>query len=740
MVRWIREQKGKNKLNEDGRVTIALAGNPNTGKTTLFNALCGARQRTGNYPGVTVEKKEGHFQINSQLVSVIDLPGCYSLNADSPDEMVARKVLMEKGETKQTDLVVVVMDATNLKRNLYLFSQVADMEVPVVVALTMMDLLEENHIQLDLQALEQELDAPVVPIYGSNYESIENLKKQIEKSLENPKNSVINLPYPNSLQQTLLDAKVELSEYTELNKYEIESLFFQKKAPLLQEFASLGARDILAKYKSHLEEQGFMVPGKITFLRYQWIQSVVQNVEKRFLKNSKTLSEKIDTVFTHRFFGLVSFMLVMYLVFSSIYAWASPLMDIIEYFFDYTKQIVGTIFVNNPTLESLLSDGIIGGVGAVVIFVPQIAILFTLITILEDTGYLSRAAFLMDKLFSWTGLNGRAFIPLLSCYACAVPGIMAARVMSNYRARILTILIAPLMSCSARLPIYILLIGAFIEPTYGASGAAIALFLMHALGLFIALPIAWLFNSTFVKAKSIPFVLEMPPYRVPNLRNVFFRVYESVKKFLTQAGTIIFVSSILIWALSYFPRPENLQTKMESKYQSQINTLKKELPPKKFEQKLAEINSQKNKEIASKYLEQSILGRAGKLIEPIFSPLGFDWKISLGILSAFPARELIVATLGIIYNVGDSVDEESTSLKEKLKTDRKENGELVYRPLTAISLMVFFALCSQCMSTLAAAKKELGSLYLAIFIFIYMTLIAYIFSFAVYQIGTFFGY
>ncbi len=337
MVKWILEQRSKNGQNQEietKQPTIALAGNPNTGKTTLFNALCGARQRTGNYPGVTVEKKEGTIKLDSQLISVIDLPGFYSLNADSPDEMVAKDTLM--GRTKgieRPDLVVMILDATNLKRNLYLFSQIADMEIPIVVALTMMDLLRENKIVLDLEILEKELNVPIVPIISGNPGSIHNLKTQIQKSLQNPKNSVINLPYPDFLQQILLDAKVEFSEYIPISKYEVENVLFRKREILAKKISSLGGQESIDKYKKELENQGFMIPGKIASLRYQWIQSVVHLAEKRTPQTTKTLSEKLDTIFTHRFLGLATFVAVMYFVFSSIYAWSSPMMDIIEVFF-----------------------------------------------------------------------------------------------------------------------------------------------------------------------------------------------------------------------------------------------------------------------------------------------------------------------------------------------------------------------------------------------------------------------
>ncbi|MDH5656687.1 MAG: ferrous iron transporter B, partial [Spirochaetia bacterium] len=414
----------------------------------------------------------------------------------------------------------------------------------------------------------------------------------------------------------------------------------------------------------------------------------------------------------------------------SIYTWAAPIMDFIESMMGELGDFISPYFAEYPVLQSLAVDGVIGGVGAVIIFIPQIAILFTFIAVLEDSGYLSRAAFLMDKLLGWTGLNGRSFIPMLSGFACAVPSVMSTRVIPDFRVRLATIMIVPLMSCSARLPVYLLFIGAFIEPAYGPVWAAVSLFGMHIIGPIIALPVAYLLNQNILKSQAAPFVLEMPAYRIPKLYNVLYRVYEAVTRFLVRAGTVIFAMSILIWALSYFPRPESVENNIRDVYAEKISLAD--------EDSAAVLEVEMENRIASAYLEQSYLGKSGKLIQPVFSPLGFDWKLSVGILGAFPAREVIISTLGIIYNVGSSVSEESSSLREKMLNEKNEDGSALFSLPVVLSLMVFFALCSQCMSTLATVKKELHSWKWTIFQFVYMTLLAYIAGLLIYQIGKFF--
>lgn len=457
-----------------------------------------------------------------------------------------------------------------------------------------------------------------------------------------------------------------------------------------------------------------LTPAALVTQRYQWAEAIVQRVEKRSEK-ALTFSRKLDRILTHRFFGLIIFAAVMFLMFQSIYTWAVPFMDLIETGISTLSDVVGSSLAARPLLASIMVDGMIAGVGSVIVFLPQIVILFLFVAVLEDSGYLSRAAFLMDKLLGWTGLNGRAFIPMLSSFACAVPGIMAARVMPDPKARMATILVSPLMSCSARLPVYILLISAFIEPRFGASWAAVTLFAMHGIGLLIALPIAWILNKGILKTPDMPFILELPVYRLPNWTNVVFRAYEAGKKFTVRAGTVIFAFSIIIWALSYFPRPDHIADDIRAQAQSQDALL---------------IDQQ----IAGAYLEQSYLGTAGKAIQPIFGPLGFDWKITVGILGAFPAREVILSTLGIIYQIGEA-DEESDDLKQRMAAESWPDGSQVFTPLVAIVLMIFFALCSQCMSTLITVQRELNSWKWAGFLFTYMTALAYLLSLVTYQGG-----
>jgi len=482
----------------------------------------------------------------------------------------------------------------------------------------------------------------------------------------------------------------------------------------------------------HLSSLGQETSAVLSTLRQQKpALKIIGITADAFAANrAAVMPEGIDRLLIHRFFGLAIFAAVMYLMFQGIYTWAGPFMDGIEASFGWLGGLSEGWLAGMPMLQSLIADGLIGGVGSVVIFLPQILILFVFVAFLEDSGYLARAAFLMDKLIAWTGLNGRSFIPMLSGFACAVPAIMAARVMPDPKARMATILITPLMSCSARLPVYVLLIGAFIEPELGAGWAAFTLFAMHGLGLLVALPIAWFLNRSLLKTPATPFVLEMPPYRMPKWRNVLFRSAQAGKNFLAKAGAIILACSIVIWALSYFPRPDAVRENIEARYQQQTAA---------SVEAQAELTRRMENEIAGAYLEQSILGRMGKAVQPLFAPLGFDWKISVGILGAFPAREVIIATLGIVYNVGEA-DESSPNLRTKLQEERGSDGRPVFTPLVAIALMVFFALCSQCMSTLAVIRRELNSWGWTLFVFAYMTVLAYLFGLGVYQIGGWLGF
>lgn len=706
---------------------ISLAGNPNTGKTTLFNALCGTRQKTGNYPGVTVEKKIGSSLIGERQVEILDLPGIYSLKAVSPDEQTAADALMGRiSGVKKTDLILFILDATNLKRNLLLFSQLAELNIPMVVALTMTDLLGKDGIELDTQGLESQLTVPVIPVNAKEEKSVAKLKEVLEENLIHSKRPRIDVPYPISVEKAVDELCHSLGRIAPISRFEARNLIFFSRDPVRHIFEN--SREALEAVERARTSIHGIQPSRITADRYSWAESVSKKIEKRQPRKTATFSQKIDRVLTHRVLGLASFFAIMYFVFRSIYSWAAPLMNAIESLFDFFSEKASTALDSYPMLSSLVSDGAIGGVGSVIVFLPQIIILFAFIAILEDSGYLARAAFLMDRLLSWTGLNGRAFIPMLSSFACAVPGVMATRVMPDARARMTAVLVSPLMSCSARLPVYLLMISSFIEPVYGPAWAAFTLFAMHGLGLLVALPVAFVINRGVLKTPDLPFILEMPPYRKPAFRNVLYRVFEASKKFLLRAGTVIFAMSIVIWALSYFPRPASTADRIRATHAAEVESAGKNDP-----RLLSSLENKIKREIASAYLEGSYLGRTGKFIQPVFAPLGYDWKITIGILSAFPAREVIISSLGIIYSVGDNGEEQD--LRQRMSDEKREDGRPLFTPLLAISLMVFFALCCQCFSTVVTVQRELGSWPLATFMFFYMTGLAYVFSLIVFQAG-----
>jgi ferrous iron transport protein B len=709
---------------------VAIAGNPNTGKSSIFNILCGAKQRVGNYPGVTVEKKFGRALLPSGLVDVVDLPGIYSLKAISPDEEVSSDFIMGRlSDHRRPDLILFVLDATNIKRNLYLYSQIAELEMPITVVLTMTDLLEREGISIDVEALKRELGVPVLPFSGKSKESIDDLRNEMSRLLDHPVRSRAITLFPERLEKISASLRSELTRHIEISLFEARNLLYFKKDPLIHFFVGNGeALGAIERAQAEARDHGFIAPSLLSVERYRSIDRIVGSVEVRHVLDRVTVSERLDRIFTHRLFGLAIFGALMYGVFQSIYTWASPVMGVIEGVFELFGARISLLLAGHPILESLIVDGAIGGVGSVVVFLPQIVFLFLFIAVLEDSGYLARAAFLMDRLLSWTGLNGRAFIPMLSGFACCVPAVLSTRVMPDAKSRFTTIMILPLMSCSARLPLYLLFIGAFIEPRYGAGWAAFSLFAMHAIGPLLALPVAYIFNRSILQTTSSPFILEMPPYHMPNLFSVVMRVYEAASSFLRRAGTVIFAMSLLIWALSYFPRPDHIEREIRTAYAEEA------VAPSGGTE-----SDQLSRKISAAYLENSYLGRAGKMIEPIFRPLGYDWKISVGILGAFPAREVLISTLGILYQAGDRVDENSPGLKERMAIEKRPDGTPVFTPLVAVSLMVFFALCSQCISTLATVQRELNSALWALLQFSYMTLFAYLFAFLVYNVGRLIG-
>lgn len=663
-----RNETGQQSVETDMKLTVALLGNPNTGKSTLFSAIAGIPTRIGNYPGVTVEEKVGTFLHRGHTIELIDLPGAYSLNAKSPDEQVAVDVLRGNIDgIKQPDCIVVVVDATNLSRNLYLVSQALAVGQPVLVALTLCDVAESKGIHIDRKKLSEFLGCPVLRLVAPRRDGIDQLA----------------------------DALIESSDWSG-----------QVVPEALNAYLVQGA------------ESDRPVAAADAIARYSWIDDITKDVLSFSTNHSRSLGERIDAVLTHRILGTVVFGITMLTIFSSIFWLATPLMDLVSSGVELLAGWAESV-IPDGILQSLVVNGIIAGVGGVVIFLPQIAILFLFVAVLEGCGYLARAAFLMDRLLVGVGLSGKSFIPLLSSFACAIPGIMAARTIENRRDRLLTILVAPLMSCSARLPVYLLLCSAFV-PNVAVGNTwfrlpAVVLASMYLIGILVAAIVAFVLSRTIFRGPPQPFVLELPSWRWPQPAVVGERVREAAVSFLKNAGTLILAVSIVVWALGSFPKP----------------VIQAGVDPESAEQQ-------------GEALRQSFLGQAGRFIEPVVKPLGWDWRIGCAAVASFPAREVVLGVLGVIYNLGDvdpGEEEGEGMLIRQLRsatwdgTDRK-----VFTLPVALSIMVFFALCAQCASTLVIIGKETASWVWPLVSFTYMTALAWIGAFCVFQLGTTLGW
>ena len=655
---------------QNSHLTIALAGNPNAGKTTLFNSLTGLKQKVANYPGVTVERKEGPWTLAGKAVNLIDLPGLYSLDATSLDEQIASDIIRGDQEgVPKPDAIIAVVDATNLERNLYLVTQMFEFGVPVVVALTMIDVFERQGHEIDIEMLAAQLKTPVVAVNAKSGRGTQELAEKVASVI----GTTPEIPY----------------EYN-------------------QEDPNSGPH------------------GKI-FARYNFIANVVQESVWHSDHQSHRITDKIDRVLTHKFFGLVILVAILLLVFQTIFSWASLPMDLLEKGFGAVGDFVKAEMPPGM-LTDLLVDGIIAGVGGVVVFLPQILLLFLFISLLEDSGYMARAAFLLDKLMSRVGLHGKAFLPLISSFACAIPGIMATRTIESRRDRFATIMIAPFMSCSARLPVYTLMIGAFFGGKYVlgfVSVGALLMLIMYSIGIIVAIIVAAILKRTLLKAPPPPFLMELPPYRLPNLRTVLQNMITRAWLFLKRAGTVILAISIILWALMYFPRATVVpSSELQVPSSEQLETRNSEPEP------LPE----------SEQLKHSYAGKLGHTIEPFIRPLGFDWKIGVALIASFAAREVLVSTLSIIYNVGKEENEESETLISAVRDAKTDDGKPAWTPLTALTLMVFFVLAMQCMSTIAVVRRETNSWSWPLFMTGYMTALAYIAALITYQGGKALGF
>ncbi len=732
-------------------LTIALVGNPNTGKSSLFNALCGMNARVGNFPGVTVEKKLGSYRDGLGEVTVIDLPGTYSLSARSADELVSVDILLSRlPDAPKLDGVVVIVDAANIERNLYLFSQVRDLGIPVLLVLNMWDRLQEEGVTIDHVQLQSKLGIPIVVTSANKRKGIEALRQAIRDWKRSPSPAPLSL-FPSPF----------IDECEKLSRWVVEQGGSQMP-PFLAERTLLdvgGASETflskqvgaevgpyLTEARSRLKEAGCRVPAIETKLRYGWIRELLDGVVVRSQQTKLTTSDRIDRLFTHRAWGVAIFLVLMFFIFQSIFVGDKVigrpfgLSDeglfggLIGMAQSGLGSLVESILPPGP-LQSLLVDGVIAGAGGIFVFVPQIALLFFFIAILEDCGYMARVAFLMDKLMTKLGLSGRSFLPLLSSFACAVPGIMATRVIENRRDRMVTILVAPLMSCSARVPVYVLMVSAFLPEKYWLghwiSLHAIILFAMQILGAIVAIPVAWILKRWLFPGQTPPFVMELPAYKWPSWRVVFQRVWERISSFVGRAGSLILVTSILVWAACYFPSDHTRAIEIKS----QIERLAEE--PSKNEEELAKLHQSLHEE-NSRLIEASFLGSCGKIIAPVVRPLGWDWRIGVSVIASFPAREVIIATLGTIYSLGGDVSEEDAGLKGTLQAATWPDGSPLFTIPVALSIMVFFALCAQCAATLMVIWRETNSWRWPIFTFVYMTTLAYFGAMLVYQTGTLF--
>ncbi len=684
---------------------IAIAGNPNCGKSTVFNALTGMRQKVGNYPGVTVERKEGSFfGTHGEPMTLLDLPGSYSLQVRSPDEAVSRDVLLGRLPTEpRPDLVICVVDASNLERNLYLVAQILELKLPVVLALNMVDMAEEAGVRIDVAALEEKLGVPVVPMVATKGRGLIELKQAASRSPLPPLGHVATMPQVilNEIEEVakLLPISSQLAEpeallLLTLNESALEDLAEHRRAIV----------DAVHAAQRRLRIEGIDPISAPVEARYEWIHGVCRASLSKQGDDQALLStsDRLDGVLTHRLWGWVVFLGAMACMFFCIFAVAQAPMDWLDGACTALARWVGSQMPEGD-FRGLITDGVIAGVGRVLVFLPQILILYFFLGILEDTGYMARAAFIMDRLMSCVGLHGKSFIPLLSSFACAIPGVMAARTIENTKDRLVTILVAPLMSCSARLPVYALMIAVLI-PIASAWVKASIMLSMYLLGLIAAFAMAWLFKRTLLRSETPMLLLELPPYRMPSIASIALRMWERAGLFLRRAGTVILSLSVLLWALASYPKPSRPDA------------------------------------TPGEALSASAAGHMGHALAPVIAPLGFDWKIGIGLIGSFAAREVFVTTMSIVYNVELPDKEQTATLRDSMRNEKRDDGSPVFTPLVCIALMVFYVLAMQCISTVAIVRRETNSWRWPLFQLGYMTALAWIGAFVVFQGGRILGF
>lgn len=687
----------------DSKQSIALVGNPNSGKTALFNILTGLNQKVTNYPGVTVERNTGGARLENSHVEVLDLPGTYSLVPESLDEAIVTEEFMNwaKDENKP-DCIVSVVDATNLKRNLYLTTQFQDLGIPVVVALNMMDLAREKSIHIDCEKLKENLGVfSVIPVSARLGEGMEILKRSISKAFESKEVVPYQFPIPEPVQNAILPLQNWYRTHHQYSENLSRSLAIRAATGGNTNGIAFPDQSQIDESRIELNKIGFPFESLEPTLRYHYLDQVVPDTDIPI--DQKSRSEQTDKILTHPWGGPLIFLGILTFIFQAIFSWAALPMDLLD---GGIATIGNWVSARLPDglFRDLLVEGIVGGAGAILVFLPQILILIFFLTLLEDSGYMARVSIMMDKAMTKVGLHGRSVLPLISGYACAIPAVMSTRTIDSWKERLVTILVLPLMSCSARLPVYALMIGAFIPNTtvfgyFGLQG--LTMVFMYFLGTITALILSLVFSRWIKTERKNSFIMELPPYRVPLMRSVFQQVYSRGKLFVTDAGKIIMAISIVLWFLASFP-------KVDSGDQHSIHT--------------------------------SYAAKIGKTIEPVIAPLGFDWKIGLGLVTSFAAREVVVSTLATIYNV-ENGEEDIVSLSAAMKNDKDPiTGENIFTPLVALSLMVFYVYAAQCMATFAIVKRETNTWKWPLIMIVYMTSLAYFGSLIVYQGGLMLGF
>lgn len=743
---------------------VALAGNPNCGKTTLFNKLTGLNQKVGNYPGVTVERRQGKAQLGAQSIVVVDLPGTYSLISRSRDEAIAFEVLTGRAGEERPKVTVIVVDASNLDRNLYLALSILELGTPAVVALNMMDVATGAGLHPDAEKLSEALGVPVIPVVAKTGQGLDELKAALTKALADPqppprRSWTLSKEAERVIEKTCEDVKSNGKSDAARDGdaiWLLASLCTAQRAGTLETeddpFLDITGIDVaLSKARVALEGLKDDFAADVIQARYRAANQITEQALVRDADPPESATDRIDAVLMHPIFGALIFLSLMAVLFQSIFAWADPLMRGIEGTMALL-QIQAAAHLPEGALRDMFVDGVIGGVGNVLVFVPQIAILFAFISVLEDSGYLARAAFISDRFMAKVGLHGRAFVPLLSGFACAIPAIMATRSIESRRDRLVTILVLPLVTCSARLPIYTLIIASLFAADRIVAGVftvgGLMMLMMYVLSVLITVAVAFVLKRTLLASPTPPLVLELPPYRWPEPAAVARRVYERCKVFIRDAGTVILALSVVLWAMMYFPREVKLSfDPLAEAHQLSVAFQASQVRQRDVEQQAQSLERYKEalerveRRVEAERLEQSIAGRIGKAIEPAIRPLGYDWKIGVGLLASFAAREVFVSTLGLVYGVGDDIDEESLPLRSKIRNEvNPATGKRIYTPLVGLSLMVFFLLAAQCMSTIAVVRRETRSWAWPLFMVVYMTTLAWVGAFLVYQGGRLLGF